>query len=524
MIGALLVAISAVVGRGLGPQLRPYVAARVGSEPVESHYLTTTFYKLRAVYYNDVVLPKIVRTPNGPAPFKSWGGAITPFGDRFLLALGDGRLFRFDLPDDGRSLKMEPLALTVPIDVEAFLNDVDSRVETKTFRVADVLVQPIDAGLRLFATHHDWNVEDNCSVVRVSVVEGSIEALMALSPPPWRTLFETSPCLPLKDRGVRFGGLQIGGKMVLLDPDTLLVTIGDHEFDGYYGPWSVARDPASSYGKILRVSIADGTATIHTMGHRTPSGLYRDRDGTVWETEHGPKGGDELNLIRPGGDYGWPDVSYGTAYDKSSWPPNPRNGWHDGFDRPVFAWVPSIGVSALTAAGPGMFDLWQGDLLVGSLTNRGLWRLRLEDHRVVYAEQIPIGCRIRDLIRAPDGRLLLWCDDQNTLVSISEPDPRENGELLFAQCEGCHSIDMREKSLIGPDLRGVAGRRIAAKPGFDYSPALKAFGDRRWTERDLDRFLVDPQAYAPGTTMTFAGIADARERAAVVRYLLSVRE
>lgn len=519
---ALCVAVSGIGLLAFGTQLRALVAFQVKGGLVETRYLPTTLYTVKAVFHQRVFPVRSFTTRGGIAPVPVTGGALAPLGDDFLLAAGDGRLFAFAWPNSAGRLRLRELGLRVPVNVQAFLADADDRVNTRTFRVADILVQPAEAGYRLFASHHVWMPAEDCSVVRVSYVEGTLEALTARDPPvTWQTLFETTPCLPFKDRAVRFGGLQIGGQMALLDGRTLLLTVGDHEFDGYYAEQALSQDPGNSYGKILRISLADGASEIFSLGHRNPGGLLVDDRGRIWSTEHGPKGGDELNRIEPGGNYGWPVATYGTAYDKSSWPPNPHTGRHDRFTPPVFAWLPSIGVSGLAAAGPGMFALWEGDLLVASLTGRHLWRLRLEGERVVYQEPLEIGCRIRDVVRAGDGRLLLWCDLERALIALSEPEPAENGEVLFAQCEGCHTLDRREVAGIGPDLRGIGGRPVASKRGFAYSEALADRGGK-WTRRALDAFLAAPQDFAPGTTMAFEGIDDAGQRAALIEYLLSV--
>lgn len=99
-------------------------------------------------------------------------------------------------------------------------------------------------------------------------------------------------------------------------------------------------------------------------------------------------------------------------------------------------------------------------------------------------------------------------------------DPR-SGERAFQKCYACHSVRAGETGLGGPNLRGIVGRRVAAERGFDYSPALRALARRhpRWTARLLDRFVADPERVAPGTSMSFHGIPDARERADLVRWL-----
>ena len=312
--------------------------------------------------------------------------------------------------------------------------------------------------------------------------------------------------------------------MALLDDDTLLLTIGDHQFDGYYSTQMLPQETGNSYGKIFRIKLAENSAELVSLGHRNPEGLYIDPHGVIWSTEHGPKGGDELNRIVANGNYGWPLVTFGTAYDKTSWPLSKTPGRHDGFIAPVYSWIPSIGVSDLLGIEGAAFELWRDDLMVASLTGRSLWRLRLIDQHVVYSEEIPLNCRIRDILAAHDGELLAWCDDARTIIALVPASADSDGEALFAQCEGCHSITEDRAHGIGPDLRGVNGRKIASVAGFEYSKALRDINGRRWSSAALDEFLKSPQAYAPGTAMEFAGIANDRQRAALVEYLQGIRK
>lgn len=104
------------------------------------------------------------------------------------------------------------------------------------------------------------------------------------------------------------------------------------------------------------------------------------------------------------------------------------------------------------------------------------------------------------------------------VAGLPAPDP---GERAHRKCYACHALEPGRNDLDGPTLYGIVGRPVAAEPGFDYSPALKRFAQRnpRWTRKRLDRFIADPEAAAPGTTMAFAGVRDASERAALIDFL-----
>jgi cytochrome c len=106
-------------------------------------------------------------------------------------------------------------------------------------------------------------------------------------------------------------------------------------------------------------------------------------------------------------------------------------------------------------------------------------------------------------------------------LAAGAPSSVDAGERAFQKCYACHSVRPGETGLSGPNLRGVVGRRVASERGFDYSPALLALAQRepRWNAALLDRYITDPEMVAPGTSMTFTGIRDEKERAALIAYL-----
>ena len=201
------------------------------------------------------------------------------------------------------------------------------------FRVADILLKRHSAGrYDLFVTHHYFTGE--CIRFRLSATTLEQQGADVSVSPAWRTIFDAEPCLSAASD-------QAGGRMVTDGPDHLLVVIGDHS---WYS--SASQDPNSHLGKLVRVEIETGRALTLASGLRNPQGLTRDAAGTVWETEHGPRGGDELNVLELGGNYGWPFVTYGMGYQREVLVPNDEEaGFHDGFTKPVFAWLSSISKS-----------------------------------------------------------------------------------------------------------------------------------------------------------------------------------
>jgi glucose/arabinose dehydrogenase len=280
------------------------------------------------------------------------------------------------------------------------------------------------AGRRVIASHHYWDAERRCTGVRLSAFEGEADAFLdGQAPERWKTLWQTADCLPLDLEGERFfAGHQAGGTLLQQDERHLLIALGDQGFDGLSTRRAVSQDPASEYGKITSVDLSNGASRTYASGLRSPGDLYRDPGGEVWFLDHGPRGGDELNRLRNGANYGWPCRTLGAPYEGFGWRPPARGACSRTFTDPVFAWTPSIGTATLIGLdGPG-FDAWRGDLLVGGLASRNLAHVVRLDGRPVLSEPIPLNERVRDLAQEGSGRIVLWTDS-GALISLEAGDP-----------------------------------------------------------------------------------------------------
>ena len=147
-----------------------------------------------------------------------------------------------------------------------------------------------------------------------------------------------------------------------------------------------------------------------TLGHRNPYGLAFDAQGRLWETEMGPMGGDELNLIEPGKNYGWPLVSYGINYDGK---PIPSHDSNDKYQKPVLYWTPVIAPGGLTFYYGSLFPQWKGSAFIGGLKVQGLVRVTFDGTKASEANFWQLGHRIRDVVAGPDGALWLVEDEAN---------------------------------------------------------------------------------------------------------------
>lgn len=215
-----------------------------------------------------------------------------------------------------------------------------------------------------------------------------------------------------------------GGRMVFDRGGFLLVTLGDRQWPS---EGDLAKHPAQDLrlhnGTTVRLhddgtvpkdnplaGRTDALAAIYTWGHRNAQGMaVHPVTGEVWQHEHGPQGGDELNLIRPGLNYGWPVVGYGVNY---------RTGlaihggtMRAGMEPPVHVWVPSIGVSGMLFYTGQAFPEWTNDMLVGGMSGQRLVRLRLDGQKVVEEETLIRGLgRVREVAQGPDGAIYIGID------------------------------------------------------------------------------------------------------------------
>ena len=205
-------------------------------------------------------------------------------------------------------------------------------------------------------------------------------------------------------------GVHFGCKIVFDGEGHLFFSVGERGAN-----MTVQESVMKPYGKIMRLnldgSIPDdnplpGSATW-TTGHRNPQGLTFDLEGNLWATEHGPRGGDELNLIVPTANYGWPVVAFSINYSGSPFRV-PFNNPNQDFAMPVFRWLPSIGASGLDLVTGPAFPGWEGDLLAGGLSGQNLDRIRVKDGVIVEREELLQGIgRVREVRVHSDGTVYL---------------------------------------------------------------------------------------------------------------------
>jgi len=222
------------------------------------------------------------------------------------------------------------------------------------------------------------------------------------------------------------GDSHFGSRLAFAPDGTLFISTGERfKFDP-------AQDLSSHLGKIIRihpdgrvpadnpfVGREDARGEIWSYGHRNIQGLaIHPRTGRLWEHEMGPRGGDELNLITAGKNYGWPLVSWGTHYNLAEIPlPPTRPDLTDA----IRQWTPVIAPSGMAFYTADRFPGWRGSLLIGGLRAGGIVRLTLDGETVVGEELIPLGARIRDVRQGPDGLIYALTDAPNGAVLRLSP-------------------------------------------------------------------------------------------------------
>ena len=225
-----------------------------------------------------------------------------------------------------------------------------------------------------------------------------------------------------------------GSRIVFDRNGDLFITLGERSSEEFRAQ---AQDLGSHLGKIVRlhpdgavpednpfVQTEGALPEIWSYGHRNvQAAAINPASGELWAIEHGPRGGDEINIPKAGANYGWPEVSFGVNYSGS--PVGTGNADAPGFEDPIYQWTPVIAPSGMTFASGNAFPGWEGNLFVGGLAATTLVRLEVQGNSVVHEERLleSAGLRIRDVVEGPDGALYVITDeDEGEVLRIGPAD------------------------------------------------------------------------------------------------------
>ena len=328
-----------------------------------------------------------VRTSSGDR-----GAAIAQLADGRSL-LGGGK--------DGFSLFLfDPTTQS-----ETFLGRVDStrkRLDDSRFAITDIAVLSETAnGAAIVASYPTYDRSRQCVAVSLAAYQLNFATPSLQRNKTW---FTSKPCVPVS------AVQHAAGRIEVIDKTSVYLTIGDLGFTKINQP-KVRGD----LGSIFKVS--QKSVEKISQGHRNQQGIVL-REGNLYISEHGPRGGDELNLITKGQDYGWPAVTFGEPYSSGDYVRPKVTGSHEGFTKPLTNWVPSVAPTELIALPQGpLWGTWQSQLVMGTLREESLIFIQLRNRTTVGAiEKVSVGERIRDLDLASDGKILATTDSGQLLM------------------------------------------------------------------------------------------------------------
>ncbi len=217
--------------------------------------------------------------------------------------------------------------------------------------------------------------------------------------------FVSKPCVPVS------AVQHTAGRFEVIDKNSVYLTVGDLGFTRIGD-----RKKRGDLGSVFKLTAR--TAEKISQGHRNPQGIVLYNNDTLMVSEHGPRGGDELNIVKKGNDYGWPFVTYGQPYGAGDYVKPTKTGTHEGFVKPITYWVPSIAPTELVQLPNQGWGDWNSALVLGTLREQVLVFIALNQKlEVTSTQQIDVGQRVRDLDVLSDGSLIMSTDAGNLITA-----------------------------------------------------------------------------------------------------------
>jgi cytochrome c2 len=510
-----------------------YVEAATGTFEDTSDPITTA----KVQKYNtelERLLIKKIKIPE----LSSSGGGLSATGNILYIVTNKGNVRTFDLASHTVIKNNIP---DVPMNFKGLiLSGYTSKNDfhITLFRVNGAYSEPVNSNTQvLFTTYDAYDSQKGCITFNIGRIDLTVNNGSVKQKGNWKTIFTASPCIDpaSKELNKRYKGQLSGGAITSFDQHHLLVSVGDYDFNGILGPTAWAMDRSNPYGKFILVNKNTGKWSIYAIGSRNATGIYIDKDSVIWSVENGPRGGDELNIIQKGKNYGWPEVSYGIWYNPHlKLPGGYKSGTYPKYQKPVFSWLPSVAPRGLIKIEGTKFNYWKGDLIMGTMRDESLHRLRLDGkNHVEYDERIELGHRVRDLITLPDGRIALITDDgylmiigdggaiwhktdatikrriaslnkfdhftgKTSTLPVSDTMQKTALSIFKQHCSSCHNLSTDNH--IGPNLHNLFSRKVGELDDFSYSSSMQK-DTSKWNATLLKTFLKNPKEVFPDTKM-----------------------
>jgi glucose/arabinose dehydrogenase len=324
----------------------------------------------------------------------SRGPALALLKDDTVL-LGGGRSGGEILTWNKKKSALRTLGSFIP----ANRREVDSR-----FAITDIAVlSESAASAKLLISYPRLGKSRSCVEVAVDELNYDRKSQRVKFVSNW---FISKPCVPIS------AVQHAAGRFAVIDKNSVYVTVGDlgySEIDN--------RSKRGDLGSIFKLT--SKSAVRVSQGHRNPQGIVLFDKKTLLAAEHGPRGGDEINVIKDGGDYGWPFVSYGQPYGSGDYVRPEKTGTHDGYIEPIEYWIPSIAPTELVQLPAQGWGSWGGALVLGTLREEVLVFMKIgENFKVTESVQVDMGDRIRDLEVLSNGSLLATTDS-GKLITVA---------------------------------------------------------------------------------------------------------
>jgi cytochrome c2 len=435
------------------------------------------------------------------------GGGLTTFKNEIIGVDSEGNFFKINQKNELELLNHITIKTNKESAIKVFkeLNIKTSKRILRHFRVLD-LVGLNENKLLISYQFFDENSQSKYFKIDVLNFDSSIYDI-----PQMKNIYKSKFKIQIsKELQGPFYSNRNGGRIERINDDFIFFSLGDNQFDELYHNETSSQNLNSDFGKILKINIKTQEYEIYAKGLRNPQGLCLTNDNNLLTVGHGPQGGDELNVIKENGNYGWPYVTYGVDYGKNNWPLQQKIGRHEEYDKPIHVWLPSIAPSSMIESNYFVRE-WEGDFIITTLKEQSLYRIRIHNEKVIFSEKIYIGQRMRDLL-IHKGKLFIWTDSSNILIlekdefykdtKNTQKNISSNLKNLIKKCIVCHQPNNRKSDNL-PSLYEILDYPIASSGYKNYSNSLKRKNNLIWNKKLLDKYLLDPNLFSEDQSVMY---------------------